>query len=68
MAEKVEPTCWNCQDVRLCYLKRNFDRLLELGMSMLTIDGHAAFGRCYQDLHVTLGRSCKFYLENPDAT
>jgi hypothetical protein len=43
------------------------DALLKDGSEMLTIDAHAAFGRCYQDFHITLGRSCTFYKENPDA-
>lgn len=62
-----ERTCWDCQHSGVCFLKRRMDALLRDGSEMLTIDGHAAFGLCYQEFHVTLGKSCTFYKENPDA-
>ena len=62
-----ERTCWNCQHSGVCFLKRRVDEMLSIGSQLLTIDGHATLGLCYQDLHVILGRSCILYKENPDA-
>ena len=64
--KKVKRTCWNC-DHKLCYLKRRMDELLSASSNMLNIDGDAAPGRCYEDLHAALGECCFLYKENPDA-
>ena len=65
--KEIERTCWNCQHSRLCYMSRHLDDLLRAGSGMLNIDGHAAPGRAYQDLHRALGECCYLYLEKPDA-
>jgi hypothetical protein len=65
--KEIERTCWNCTQSRLCFLKQRMDSLLRAGCNILNIDGHAAPGRCYRDLHLALGRSCMLYEENPDA-
>lgn len=67
MPKKIERTCWNCQNNRLCYLKKEIDNLLRSGSGMLNIDGKAAPGRAYQDLHRALGECCFLYVESPDA-
>ena len=66
MPDEIERTCWNCQHSGLCYLKRRMDDLLRASSNMLNIDGHAAPGRSYQDLHRALGECCILYVENPD--
>lgn len=67
MPKKIERTCWNCRHSGLCYLKRHLDDLLAAGNRMINIDGEAAPGRAYQDLHRALGECCVVYVETPDA-
>lgn len=62
-----ERTCWNCRQSGNCFLKQRVDEVLSIGFQLLTIDGHASLGSCYQDLHDILGKSCVLYKENPDA-
>ena len=66
MSEKIERSCWNCQNSGLCYLKRHMEDLIRLGSGMLNIDGDAAPGQCYQDLPAALGMCCMEYKEQSD--
>lgn len=60
----TERTCWNCEESRLCFLKRRLDELISTGINMLNIDGDVAPGRCHHDLFIALARSCMLYKES----